>query len=242
MKGYRWEEYQSFFQLIILRYLVLWFSLVPVIAGFVKQLPDPLPINLMGRNYEIGLTLPFHWQLLWVSSLLFVFALGLFKIFCPKFIQKYNNFSEYHSYGNHPRWLVWEAHNLLKLINEEQKEKFLERLKTKNYVKEHVKKNSDIDSSQKYNKDLCDEPSVEKSQTMIWFKINGKIYEFGMPIIDAENSDVDKDIFYEIFGRYSESYSRIRACIKVLLIVSLLLFLCVLVEHIFHGAYFLFYN
>lgn len=77
MKLDRWEEYQTFFQLIILRYLVVWFSLVPVIAGLVTQLPNPLPVTISDVTYKIELALPFYWQLLWISSFFFVIALAI---------------------------------------------------------------------------------------------------------------------------------------------------------------------
>jgi hypothetical protein len=230
MKVDRWEEYQTFFQLIILRYLVVWFSLVPVIAGLVNQLPNPLPITLMGVEHKIELTLPFHWQLLWLSSLSFVIALGLFKFFCPKFVQKYSSFSEYSSYNNHPRWLTWETHRLLKAANEKQKSKLVERLKAKKYV---TKLESNID------KDLCDSPIVKEKQTVLQFKVDDESYEFGMPILpNTDNQESEKDVFYELFGRYSESHYAVRVIIKVLLIFSLVLFLCVLIEHILNGAVF----
>lgn len=230
MKVDRWEDYQTFFQLIILRYLIVWFSLVPVIAGFIDQLPNPLPITLMGVEYKIELTLPFHWQLLWLSSLFFVIALGLFKFFCPKFVQKYNSFSEYRSYNNHPRWLTWETHKLLKIATNKQKQKLVERLNAKKYLT-LLKVN--------INKDLCESPVVKEKQTVLQFKVDDKSYEFGMPILSSTcNNESEKDVFYELFGRYSESHYKVRFIIKVLLIISLLLFLWVLIEHIFNGAIF----
>ncbi|UDN34408.1 hypothetical protein [Proteus sp. NMG38-2] len=230
MKVDRWEDYQTFFQLIILRYLIVWFSLVPIIAGFIDQLPNPLPITLMGVEYKIELTLPFHWQLLWLSSLFFVIALGLFKFFCPKFVQKYNSFSEYRSYNNHPRWLTWETHELLKIATNKQKQKLVERLNAKKYLT-RLKENID--------KELCDSPVVEEKQTVLQFKVDNTSYEFGMPILSSTcNNESEKDVFYELFGRYSESHYIVRFIIKVLLIISLLLFLLVLGEHIFNGAIF----
>ncbi|HCE3212127.1 hypothetical protein [Vibrio parahaemolyticus] len=228
MKVDRWEEYQTFFQLIILRYLVVWFSLVPIIAGIINQLPTPLPITLMGVTHSIELTLPFHWQLLWLSSLSFVIALGLFKLFCPKFVQKYSSFSEYSSYDNHPRWLAWEAHGLLKGANIYQKKKLVERLSKKKYL---TKLEVNLD------KDLCDEPKVNETQTVIQFRVDGQSYEFGMPIVQTtDDESSEKDVFYELFGRYSESYYAVRCTIKILLIISLVLFLWVLGQHICHGA------
>lgn len=230
MKIERWEEYQTFFQLIILRYLVVWFSLVPVIAGLVSQLPDPLPISISGVQHEIELKLPFHWQLLWISSLFFVLALGIYKVRCPKFIHNYNNFSDYCSYKHHPRWLAWEAHGLLKIADKEQKKKLRDRFLKKKYI---------FEVEQDTNIELCAEPIVEERQTEITFKVDGTSYRFGMPIIGNDNLDEsEKDVFYEIFGRYSESRWVARLLIKIFLGISLVLFLIVLVQHICSGGVF----
>lgn len=226
MKVDRWEEYQAFFQLIILRYLIVWFSLVPVIAGLVTQLPDPLPVTIMNVTHDIELVLPFHWQLLWLSSLFFVIALAIYKVFCPKFIHKYNNFSDYCKYKHHPRWLAWEAHSLLKIADNKQKIKLLGRFEKKGYVT-HIESN--------ITSELCEEPSVESEQTVIEFKVDNNSYRFGMPIINNDE-DSEKDVFYELFGRYSESRWFARLSIKILLVISLVLFVIALMQHIYNGG------
>ncbi|MGG2296791.1 hypothetical protein ACQUZQ_00455 [Aeromonas veronii] len=225
----RWEEYQKFFQLIVLRYLVVWFSIVPIIAGLVSQLPDPLPVNILGNTYNIELTLPFHWQLLWISSLLFVISLGLYKFFCPSFIHKYNNFSEYSLYKHHPRWLAWEAHRLLRIANKKQKIKLIKRLETKGYI-DRIEQNIDCD--------LIKDPEVKEEQTIIKFKVDNVSYQFGMPINGRNNDETEKDIFYELFGRYSESWVSIRLIIMILLFLSLCSFIIVLLQHIYSGGLF----
>lgn len=230
MKIVRWEEYQTFFQLIILRYLVVWFSLVPVVAGIVSQLPDPLPVSFLGVQHEIELKLPFHWQLLWMSSLFFVLALAIYKVLCPKFVHKYNNFSDYCSYKHHPRWLAWEAHALLKIADEEQKKKLRDRFLEKKYISE---------VEQGVDHELCVEPTVGESQTKITFKVDEKAYEFSMPINKNDTAaDSERDVFYEIFGRYSESRRHARLFIKIFLGISLVFFLIALGQHIFSGSAF----
>lgn len=228
MKIDRWEEYQEFFQLIILRYLVAWFTLVPIVAALVGQLPNPLPITLSGVTYTINLALPFHWQILWVSSLFFVIALGIYKVRCPKFIKKYNNYSDYSGYKHHPRWLAWEAHNLLKIASDKEKKILSERLSDKGYL-EKLK--------EELSEELCLKPKVEDKQTTIEFKVDGASYKFGMPILStSEDQESEKDIFYELFGRYSASRCIARATIKIFLLFSLILFIIVLGQHIFSGA------
>ncbi|MFC4259074.1 hypothetical protein ACFOZ5_08545 [Marinobacter lacisalsi] len=226
----RWEAYRDFFQLIIVRYLIIWFSVVPVVAGIVSQLPSPLVIEFANVTHEIELIMPFNWQLMWLSSLFFVFALAIYKIFCPKFIQEYNNFTDYNSFGHHPRWLVWQAHKLLKKLDNCNKEKFFKRLWDKGYLEEVKRKGL---------AELCKKPIVAKKETFIVFKVSGIAYRFGMPTnkVDQEN-EPEKDVFYEIFGRYSQSKKPARVTIKLFLLVSLVLFLIVVGQHVWNGSLF----
>jgi len=228
----RWEDYKSFFQITILKYLVMWFSLVPVAAGLLKQLPEPIPLEISGASFNLHLSLPFYWQILWLSSLFFVIALGIYKLRCPDFIQKYNNYSDYKLYEHHPRWLAWLVHELLKGANGVQRDKLIERLDKKKYLT-HLPDQLDFD--------LSKEPEVEEEQTTIMFRHKQKSYKFGMPILQHEGDDRDltdsvKDVFYEVFGIYSASNSIARYSIKALLFVSFLLFLFVLMQHISTGG------
>ena len=226
----RWEEYRYFFQLIIVRYLIIWFSTVPVVAGIVSQFHSPLVVEFANEVHEIELVMPFNWQLLWLSSLFFVFALSVYKIFCPKFIQEYNNFSDYKSLGHHPRWLVWQAHKLFKKIDNRNKEKFFKRLSDKGYLEEVKKKGLS---------ELCKKPIVARKETFMTFKVEGRAYRFGMPTkkVDNEN-EPEKDVFYEIFGRYSQSKKSARVIIKASLLLSFVLFLVVLFQHVWNGGVF----
>lgn len=228
----RWEDYKTFFQITIFKYLVMWFSLVPVAAGLLKQLPEPIVVKINDVSFDLYLNLPFNWQILWLSSLFFVIALGIYKWKCPDFIQKYNNYSDYKLYEHHPRWLTWLVYELLKEANDSQKDKLVERLESKNYLT-HLSGQLDID--------LSDKPIVEERQTILMFRHNEKFYQFGMPILQNENNDRDltdsvKDVFYEVFGIYSANNSIARHSIKVLLFFSFSLFLFVLSQHISTGG------
>lgn len=157
-------------------------------------------------------------------------SLALYKVRCPKFVHKYNNFSDYSSYKHHPRWLAWEAHALLKIADKEQKKKLRDRFLEKKYI-------SEVEQGVDY--ELCVEPTVGESQTKITFKVDEKTYEFAMPINENDTAaESEKDVFYEIFGRYSESRRNARLFIKIFLGISLVLFLIALVQHIFSGSAF----
>lgn len=225
----RWETYKDIYQITIFRYLVLWFSLVPVISGIVSQLPSPLIFNLGGHPLQLELTLPFNWQILWLSSLFFVISLLLYQIYCPKFIKKYNNYGDYLAYHHDFRWMTWEAKILLK--KNIGVSKFTDRIKTKGYA-------SEVKSTD--GKGLL-EPFVTEKTTDVYFVSDNKTYRLSLPHYTEINSEsvldpfADKGMFYEVFGRYSESKAFWRFIILVLALISLGLFFVVLFEHIYTG-------
>ena len=225
----KWENYKRFFQLNILKYLVFWFTLVPIVAVLFEDVPEQIAINIGEAELVLNIELPFYWELMWLSSFFFVVALFLYKVFCPDFIHKYNKYGDYEVYGHDPRWLVWESHFLLMYINDKQRSKFLDRLTTKEYAT--TVKAEDIP-----NKDL-EGPIVEKSQTVLFIEHGSEYVRLGLPI---DSVGFEKGIFYEIFGRYSESHRVIRWCIQVFLIISVLLFVVVLGQHIYEGLQFIF--
>lgn len=232
MNNFRWEKYKSFFQITIFKYLVMWFSLVPIVANIIQNLPDKYEVTLGTQAYFISLTLPFNWQLLWISSVFFVIALVVYHIFCPNFISKYNSFKDYESYSHDPRWVAWEASMLWPKMTDEQKKKFISRLQVKEY-------SSEIDGEGSFI--ISKNPIVDKLQTIFYFQHYGKKYKLGMPVLNPEDQEIvgsEKGVFFEVFGRYSESNYLARLIILILLIISGVIFGFVLCQHLYSGAQF----
>lgn len=222
----RWERYKQFFQIAVLRYLVVWFSMVPVIAKLLDGLPRPLKFTIGENPVALQLALPFSWELLWFSSFLFFLALALYHWRCPDFIKRFNSFSEYALLGNNPRWLSWEASKLPK--DEAVRKKFVERMLTKKFIQE-VASNIVLNDPN---------PSVEEKQTKWHFQLDGRTFVLAMPPLDVDGKiqvGSENEIFWEIFGRFSEARGGSRLAIYILLILSLILFLTVLLEHITFG-------
>ncbi|WP_152561262.1 hypothetical protein [Halomonas salina] len=228
MQVERWEEYKSFFQITVFRYFVLWFSLVPLVANFLSDLSGPIDVTINDKIYTLNMSLPFNWQLLWISSLFFVVALAIYHCRCPKFIKKYNTYSDYASYSHDPRWIAWEASFMLKDASEKQVDKFVQRLSKKKFLCE-VADNEFVES---------EVPVVEESQTIYYFRHKGLKYKLGMPIYinEAIPEGSEKGVFFEIFGRLSESRRCARSCIKILLLLSFTLFVVVILQHIWSGG------
>lgn len=227
-----WQWYKSFFSVTIFRYFVTFFALVPIFAKVLNQIPKH--VNLFG--YNVNITLPFKWELLWMSAVSFVFAYLLYVIFCPKFIKEYSSFGDYKRHMHSPRWLVWLAYNIVKNYKD-QLPRFFERMKTKKYFAEAGNIPEEV---------KLPDVKVQEQQTVLYFKYEEQLYLFGMPIIDSGQFDSAKtevaeyEIFWEIFGRFSSSQKIVRLVIISLLFVSASLFVIVLTQNIFAGVQYMF--
>jgi len=225
-----WQSYKDFFQITIFRYLITWFAIIPFLAKLFSELPKSITIQTAPEiTYILPILLPFQWQLLWLSSLLFVFAFFLYKKFCPKFIITYPNFNKYLEMNHSPRWLIEEAKEVVK--SKSDIPKFIRRLEGKGYLKE-------ID----FNASLKTKTEVFEKQTKLFFNYEKKTYLLALPIltnhsiVSMELTNIaEKEIFWEIYGRFSSSKYQIRFLIEVLLVLSLIFFLIVLGEHIYAG-------
>lgn len=224
----RWETYKNFYQITVFRYLVMWFSLVPIISGITSQLPTPMLFSIGTYTVSLDLKLPFSWQLLWLSSFLFVISLLLYHLRCPSFIKKYNNYGDYLTYHHDFRWLTWESKILL--LKNIDKNKFTKRITDKGYAVEIT-----------HADEKLLQPVVNVDTTDLYFTNNDKYYKLSLPhfknkiIENGLDDQADKGMFYEIFGRYSESRAIARITILVLVMISFILFMIVLLQHILSG-------
>lgn len=225
---WRWENYRDFFNITVFRYLVLWFSLVPLLASLLAGLETPVRIPIAeGHEISIGLGIPFAWQILWLSSLFFFLALGIYTWRCPNFIKKYHTFTEYQEVGHDPRWTVYEV-RFLKLSGEDLTG-FTHTLKTKLLAKVTTEP-------------VTEKPVVQEKQTIYRYKSGrknlGETIEVGAPVLNRDGEvvgDAERGLFWEIFAAFSGSRVVTRAFILFLLGCSALCFAFVLYQHVAHG-------
>lgn len=226
----RWEKYKSFFQYEVLRYLVVWFTMTPVIAKIFENVPDEIVLNIWEYSLAINLGLTFNWKLLWLSSLIYIISLILYQIFCPGFIKEYNQYDDYAKKGHDPRWLVWIAAKLVK--NKKLVRKFTERMLEKRFITEVCESN------------CHEEPQVLVKETVLHYECEGRKYSFSMPQYNEANHDeiksVENSVFWEIFGRYSGANFKVRITIMLFLIISGIFFIIPLFGHIVAGLKFVF--
>lgn len=224
-----WQWYRRFFHVAFLRYLAVWFAFVPVFANLFQKLPHEIDIVAGESKFALVIGLPFTWELLWLSSFLFMVAYALYALSCPRFVKNYSSYADYKAHMHSPRWIVWEARELAKDKNELPR--LVERLLTKHYLR--------VVSPQDAETITTPNIIVEEKQTALYLQDKNVKYRLAMPILDScQHEDkeataiAEREIFWEVFGRVSSSRHVIRLVIITLLLGSLLLFLFVLGQHI----------
>ena len=221
-----WQWLSGLFSVAILRYFVVWFSIVPVFLSLFRAIPGKIEINFGKAVLEITPQLPFGWYLLWLSSLCYTAALFIYALRCPEFIKKYPNFGVYSSYGHSPRWLVWAAYEV---ANEGGRawNKLAEKLVLKGFA-----------SVAPGRPEVGGRPVVDRASTSYYFHWNGQNYVVAMPpptgccANPPVVAEAEREFFWEVFGAKSGGRSISRLIILLLLGVSAVLFLITLFQHI----------
>lgn len=221
--AWRWEDYRDFFNITVFRYLVLWFSVVPVLASLLSGLKPPVTLKLGNNEFTLALALPFSWQLLWVSSLFFFLAIAVYRLRCPKFIRKYHDYSEYQSRGHDQRWIVWEIQRMKE--SGADLESFTDTLLKKQFGKVVTEVPTP-------------KPVKELNQTVYRYLNGPNVIQVGSPVLDANNTPVaeaERDLFWEVFGTVSGARALARGFILLFLSISFAFFFWVLLEHVMQG-------
>lgn len=253
-----WQWYRNFFSVAILRYFVMWFSVVPFALVLLKFVPSYIPIWTGGGFFFVlSPSLPFNWVALWLASLFYTSALAIFHLRCPEFIKKYPSFSEYKAVMHSPRWMVWQIHDamnkyrrtaLLRLFLKEKPDRrgrleprarLWVNLKRKIIKKKYAVRDASTSSAWSGGREYISKPYVGADVTHFCFEFCGAAYKISLPIFNA-SGDLDKggtdvaeqDIFWEVFAINAGSRKLSRMAIIILLLLALILFVFVLVQHI----------
>ncbi|UWR17812.1 hypothetical protein [Sulfitobacter pontiacus] len=192
-----WHNLDGYFKPIVTRFFITWFATAPLIASLIQ-------------NYPSIFVLPFDWWILWLASLAYAIAFALHAWKCPLFIKRYPTYPAYQARGHSPRWLVWEFHKCWNGIHAAGREKLKNRVVEKKYAIEVGK-----------NPKFREKPQVLGAGTIFQFSYEGRSYDIAVK--EDEKEDVVKDLFWEIFARWTSSGSKLRLIIWVLLIAAMVL-------------------
>lgn len=217
-----WQELGGFFKVAAIRFFVSWFALVPVVANALSELPDQFQVKIASTSYSIIVSLPFTWELLWLSSLFFALAFAVYSFRCPSFIKLNPDFGTFSAKRHSNRWVAWELH--YGWLGIDDREKLAKRLISKGYAT----------ATELVSSEAIDQPPKVEDRGTIWrFVHDGQVYEVCM----SEN-DTDQrvgDIFWEIYGRWAGSRSFSRYVVWASLTASIGLFSFVVLQNIVAG-------
>ena len=200
-----WQFMNSLFKPSLTRFFVSWFALAPAVVWITGNLDE---IILFGKL--VPLSLPFNWEILWWASLVYASAYVVYLFLCPRFLQRYPNFTAYETAGHSPRWLVWEVCYASQFISTKANNKLLQRIVEKEFAT-----NNDDNSLLESN------PVVTKEGTVWYFRYG----DTNMKLLIDEKMCVERqrDLFWEILSVYARSRAWLRYCIWLCLGVSVIL-------------------
>lgn len=211
-----WQKILPAFRPIILRLFVTWFALAPIFVRIFNNLPEQIEFFLNSVKYTINLSLPFSWQILWISSCFYFISYILFFFTCPRFIKTFPSFSKFLSEQHSPRFLIWELFRVWRDY------KSLKKLSKRLIKKSFALEVNEVPSG--------DNPRVDGDGTVFWFLEGNNYYEVAM----NENAEItrQRELFWEIYALHAKHAIWRRNIAWIFLTVSLLLVVCVVLEQI----------
>lgn len=114
---FSWENATKIFTLNYFRFLVSYFSLTPIIASSLNSATNSICQKNEKSIYCTALIsinhLPFSWEILWFSSVFYLFSMIVYLSMCPNFIRKYKNIQFYDSLKLPSDYIKYEWRNFL---------------------------------------------------------------------------------------------------------------------------------
>lgn len=201
-----WHNLDGYFKPIVTRFFITWFATAPLVASLTKSYPSIL-------------VLPFDWWILWLASLAYAIAFFIHAWKCPQFIKRYPTYLAYQARGHSPRWVVWEFFGCWSAIHEAGRQKLESRVVEKKYAKDSTE-----------NLAYREKPQVFEKGTIFQFPHNNKSYD--LTIKEDAPSEAVRDLFWEIFGRWTSSFLKTRLLIWGLLALAGILVFWTVVQDI----------
>ncbi|EGR2232558.1 hypothetical protein DZF79_30785 [Vibrio parahaemolyticus] len=91
----------------------LFFVLMPVIALFMKEIPEQVSVKINEKDYVLHLELPFKWWVLYFSALFISIAKGVYLAFSPAFIKDFQDYDDFIKSGRSGGFLQKTLYELI---------------------------------------------------------------------------------------------------------------------------------
>ncbi len=109
MRALKWDDLNRFGKNRMLQSSYIWLLVVPMAAKALSAVDDPLVLTGISEGLRIHLTLPFSWQLFYVSAVVVSVAGVVYGLLCPDLIKKFNTFEEFRAEGRGFEYLLMYA-------------------------------------------------------------------------------------------------------------------------------------
>ncbi len=83
----------------ILKTSYYWLIIIPLFAKLLSGIKDILTFNIFGVEVIIRFSLPFSWQLFYISALLIAIADIIYTYKCPELIKEFKDYNSYQMSG-----------------------------------------------------------------------------------------------------------------------------------------------
>ncbi|WP_210447696.1 hypothetical protein [Vibrio crassostreae] len=91
----------------------LFFVLMPIIALFMKEIPEQVSVKINETVYVFNLALPFKWWVLYFSALFISIAKGIYVAFSPAFLKDFKDYDEFIKSGRKGSYLEKTIYELV---------------------------------------------------------------------------------------------------------------------------------
>ncbi|SEE28944.1 hypothetical protein SAMN04487765_2021 [Tenacibaculum sp. MAR_2010_89] len=171
-----------------------------------------LNMEILG-DLQLPFQLPFTLWLSWISAILYLIALTIYRIYCPKFIQEYRDFGQFFKRVHSHRWIVWEFYyNILKYETWELlRESYDKNIST--VTKDEVLDNYFNSNNLIENKVEMQKPKVEGRDIVLPFRLeNNKNYLLKISEDDNKLDEKEKELFWMLYTSLTKQNEKARTC------------------------------
>lgn len=101
-----WSSFNSLGRSRVVKSSYLWVALVPVLAKMLSAINRDFRLTIFSPKIHIVLGVPFTWELLYYSAVLFALATLGYTVACPEIVKKYDKYSDFEVEGKGSEQLV----------------------------------------------------------------------------------------------------------------------------------------
>lgn len=98
-----WSDLKKVQSLRIVKSTYIWLMIVPIFSKFLSKIGDTLVFNINGIKYTLELSLPFSWQLFYLSAICFVIGNVVYLIIAPKIVKEFIDYGDFKTKGKRAR-------------------------------------------------------------------------------------------------------------------------------------------